>query len=37
LLGALFDLDESDTWYCIAIMFLMTVGMFLLLLWQPWR
>ena len=26
LLGALFSLDESDTWYCLCVMFLVRVG-----------
>jgi hypothetical protein len=31
LLGALFDLDESDTWYCVWTMFFTRVGFYLLL------
>jgi hypothetical protein len=31
LLGALFDLDESDTWYCVCIMFITRVALFFLL------
>jgi hypothetical protein len=26
LLGAMFDLDESDTWYCLCVMFLVRLG-----------
>jgi hypothetical protein len=34
LLGALFDLDESDTWYCIGVIFVLRVGLyFAFLLW----
>jgi hypothetical protein len=33
LLGALFDLDESDTWYCVSIIFLINLGVYFLLLW----
>jgi hypothetical protein len=33
LLGALFDLDESDTWFCVAIIFLISLGVHFLLLW----
>jgi hypothetical protein len=29
LLGALFDLDESDTWFCVCVIFLIGVGVFL--------
>ncbi len=28
LLGALFDLDESDTWYCVAVMFLVNLAVY---------
>jgi hypothetical protein len=28
LLGALFDLDESDTWYCVCVMFITRVGLY---------
>ena len=31
LLGALFDLDESDTWYCVCIMFITRIGLFVAL------
>ena len=31
LLGALFDLDESDTWYCVWTIFLTRVGIYVLL------
>jgi hypothetical protein len=33
LLGVLFDLDESDTWYCVGVMFLVNVGAYFLILW----
>ena len=29
LIGALFDLDEADTWYCVVVIFLIKVGAFL--------
>jgi hypothetical protein len=32
LLGALFDLEESDTWWCVIIIFAVKVGAFLLVL-----
>ena len=32
LLGALFDLDESDTWYCIMVIFLVRLAVFFSLL-----
>jgi hypothetical protein len=32
LLGLLFDLDESDTWYCIAVIFLVRLAFYFLLL-----
>ena len=28
LLGALFDLDESDTWYCVFVIFLVRLGVY---------
>jgi hypothetical protein len=28
LLGVLFDLDESDTWYCVTIIFLINLGVY---------
>jgi len=31
LLGAFFHLDESDTWYCVSIIFLVHVGVYFLL------
>jgi len=31
LLGALFDLDESDTWFCVWTIFLTRIGVFVLL------
>jgi len=33
LLGALFDLDQSDTWYCVMIIFLINLGVYFLLRW----
>ena len=33
LLGALFDLDQSDTWYCVCIIFLLNLAVYLPLLW----
>ena len=35
LLGALFDLDESDTWYCICVIFLVRLSVYFLLLALP--
>ncbi len=32
LLGALFDLDESDTWYCVLVIFIIHVGVYFLFL-----
>ena len=32
LLGALFDLDESDTWYCVCIMFVTRVAVYVALI-----
>jgi len=32
LLGVLFDLDESDTWYCIGVIFLVRLGFYFLML-----
>jgi len=29
LIGAFFDLDEPDTWYCVAIMFIVNIGIWL--------
>jgi hypothetical protein len=28
LLGALFDLDQSDTWYCVLVIFLVRLAVF---------
>jgi hypothetical protein len=28
LLGALFKMDESDTWYCVCVIFLLNVGLY---------
>jgi DNA-directed RNA polymerase subunit RPC12/RpoP len=33
LIGALFDLDESDTWYCVWVIFLVNIVVYFLLLW----
>lgn len=33
LLGALFDLDQSDTWYCVCVIFLVRLAVYFLLLW----
>jgi hypothetical protein len=30
LLGVLFDLDESDTWYCVCVIFVVNVGVYFL-------
>jgi hypothetical protein len=32
LLGVLFDLDESDTWYCVMVIFLVRLAVYFLLL-----
>lgn len=37
LLGALFDLDQGDTWYCVCVIFLVHLGVYLLLLWTADR
>ena len=37
LLGALFDLEESDTWWCVWVIFLINLGVFVLLRWAPWH
>ena len=34
LLGVFFDLDESDTWYCVAIIFLVNLAVYFLLSWM---
>ena len=34
LLGVFFDLDESDTWYCVCVIFLVHLGVYFLLLWK---
>jgi hypothetical protein len=36
LLGVLFDMDESDTWYCVTMIFLINLGIYFLLLFAPW-
>jgi hypothetical protein len=33
LIGALFDLDESDTWFCVITIFIINLGVFALLQW----
>lgn len=33
LLGALFDLDESDTWFCVITIFVINLGVYALMLW----
>jgi len=33
LLGALFDLDESDTWYCVCIIFLVNLVVYFGMMW----
>jgi hypothetical protein len=37
LLGALFDLEESDTWYFVWVIFLIDLGFFVLMHWVPWH
>ncbi len=37
LLGVLFDLDQSDTWWCVAVIFLVKLSVVALLLWAPWH
>jgi len=37
LLGALFDLEESDTWWCVWVIFLIYLGVFVLQRWAPWH
>jgi hypothetical protein len=37
LLGALFDLDQEDTWYCVCVIFLIRLGVYFLFLWAPWK
>jgi hypothetical protein len=36
LLGVLFDLDESDTWYCVWVIFLVRLAVYFLLLGVGW-
>ncbi len=36
LLGVLFDMDESDTWYCVMVIFLINAGVYFLLTFGPW-
>jgi hypothetical protein len=33
LLGALFDLDESDTWFCVITIFILNLAVFVILQW----
>lgn len=33
LLGALFDLEQSDTWYCVCVIFLVQLTVYFFLLW----
>jgi hypothetical protein len=33
LLGALLDLDESDTWYCVFVIFLVRLGVYFSMFW----
>jgi len=37
LLGALFDLDQADTWYCVCVIFLVHLAVYFLLLWAAGR
>jgi hypothetical protein len=37
LLGALFDLEESDTWYFVKVIFLIDLAVFALMHWVPWH
>ena len=37
LLGVLFDLDESDTWYCVCVIFLVRLAVYFTLLAAFWR
>jgi hypothetical protein len=37
LLGVLFDLDESDTWYCVMVIFIVQVAVYFLMLWGMGR
>ena len=37
LLGVLFDLDESDTWYCVCVIFLVRLAVYFLLLAVAWK
>ncbi len=36
LLGVFFDMDESDTWYCVTLIFLIDLGVYFLLRFGPW-
>jgi hypothetical protein len=36
LLGVLFDMDESDTWYCVMMIFLINLGIYFLLRFGAW-
>src|SRR5207245_1514079 len=33
LIGALFELDQSDTWYCVMVIFVIRVAIVLLAIW----
>jgi hypothetical protein len=37
LLGVLFELDESDTWYCVCVIFLVRLAAYFLLLAVVWK
>jgi len=36
LIGVLFDMEESDTWYCVMMIFLINLGVYFLLRFGPW-
>lgn len=37
LLGVFFDLDESDTWYCVWTIFLVNLGIYFAIYFSGWR
>lgn len=37
LIGAFFDLDQSDTWYCVMIIFLIRLAVALAVRWSTGR
>ncbi|HEX4056147.1 MAG TPA: hypothetical protein VHX86_17945 [Tepidisphaeraceae bacterium] len=37
LLGVLFDLDQSDTWYCVIVIFIINLSVYALLVWLAWH